>query len=98
MKRLDVLGFRAFTSSQELTIARDLWGEKGLEINLGHQKQWSFIDFHIKWDRATDHAGFRVEIELFGFYFYFQVYDGRHWNYEQNRWMTPGEEEAEGEL
>ena len=90
-----MLGFRAFTSKHELTVARDLWGEKGLEINLGRHDQWNWIDFTLRVDRACDHAGLHFELELVGFYLYFQIYDGRHWNYKAKRYYLDGEEAAE---
>jgi hypothetical protein len=45
------------------------------------------------WGR--DHAGVRLEFTLLGYTMILQVYDIRHWNYEENRWMTDAETEEE---
>jgi hypothetical protein len=50
------------------------------------------LNIEINW-RGRDHAGPRFEIILFGLFFGIQMYDSRHWNYEQNRWYLPEEEQ-----
>lgn len=45
--------------------------------------------------RGEDHAGPRLDIELFGVTLFMQLYDSRHWNYDAGRWYEPGEEAAE---
>ena len=42
--------------------------------------------------RCEDHAGFRFELTLFGITMMFEIYDNRHWNYDEDRWYNPGEE------
>jgi len=59
---------------------------KTLELQSGFWQHWSYFDITLKWNRRTDHAGFIFDIQLFGFYFIFQVYDNRHFDYEFNCW------------
>jgi hypothetical protein len=35
----------------------------------------------------SDHAGLRVEIGLLGYDVEFQIYDVRHWDYEQKEYV-----------
>ena len=53
---------------------------KTLELQSGTWQEWSYFHFSIKWNRHTDHAGFDFDIEIFGLYFIFTVYDNRHWD------------------
>ena len=46
------------------------------------------ITIHIGWKRKEDHAGVDCNLDFFGLMIHNQVYDTRHWNYAQNRWMT----------
>ena len=41
-----------------------------------------------------DHAGFDLTIGLLGHTIHFQVYDNRHWNYKEDRWMFYTEEKG----
>jgi len=44
--------------------------------------------FNIELSSKRDHAGFRFEVELFRFiYFHLWIYDNRHWDYENDRWV-----------
>lgn len=43
--------------------------------------------------RCEDHAGFRFKLTLFSITMMFEIYDNRHWNYDEDRWYNPGEEE-----
>lgn len=86
---------RFYKHPEEITIAQSLPGFWGMEMNLGFQKQWHWIDFRFKLDRKTDHAGFHFELELFGYYFYLNIQDSRHWNYKEDRWYYSGEESNE---
>ena len=62
---------------------------KTLELQSGIWKYWSYFDFRISADRHTDHAGFYFDIQIFGLYFIFQIYDNRHWNFEKDEWQKP---------
>jgi len=65
---------------------KQLSKHKTLELQSGTWQEWSYFDFSKRWNRHTDHAGFNLNIEIFGLYFIFQIYDNRHWNYEYNCW------------
>lgn len=41
-----------------------------------------------------DHAGLNLELGLLGYEIHFNIYDNRHWNHEENRWMIYTEEEG----
>jgi hypothetical protein len=59
---------------------------KTLELQSGIWKKWNYFDLSIKLNRHTDHVGVMFNIETFGLYFIFQVYDHRHWDWENNCW------------
>lgn len=59
---------------------------KVLELQSGIWQEYNYFDFVLKWNKNIDHAGFVFSVELFGFYFIFQIYDKRHWNYDYNCW------------
>jgi len=57
------------------------------EIQLDRWNDWtSYFDFHLSFTRKTDHAGFRFGFDIIGFSFNLEIYDSRHWNYENNKW------------
>lgn len=69
----------------------DISKYKGCEINLSFDLSTSF-NISAYYTTECDHAGFRTEVNLFGTELEINIYDGRHWNYEANRWYEPGEE------
>ena len=52
--------------------------------------------FRIEFEVTTqqDHAGCNLEFGLLGYGASFTMYDNRHWNHEENRWMFYTEEEG----
>lgn len=54
------------------------------------------IGLDLRW-YGSDHQGPELDINLLGFMFNVKVYDSRHWNYEENRWMTREEADREEE-
>ena len=50
------------------------------------------LDIDILW-RGRDHAGPRLQVTLLGMSIIVSCYDGRHWNYDENRWYRPGDED-----
>jgi len=48
------------------------------------------VDFRIT--SREDHAGITLELGLVGHRIAFQIYDNRHWNYDEQRWYNYGEE------
>ena len=53
-----------------------------IEANILKNKPESFFSFKTTWTIRGDHAGFKVNLEIFKFYFNFEIYDQRHWDYE----------------
>lgn len=43
------------------------------------------------WTVKEDHAGVNLELGLLGYEIHATVYDSRHWNAEENRWMIYNE-------
>jgi hypothetical protein len=42
---------------------------------------------YFKWTRNADHAGVQISVTLFCFEFSFEIYDIRHWDYDNGTWM-----------
>ena len=49
-------------------------------------KRSSIIGFTFDFTMRQDHAGFSLEIELFGWSIEYRFYDNRHWDYENGCW------------
>ena len=63
-------------------------------IELECYKDGHILSFMLGWNIRCDHAGFDIELGLFGYNVHFNFYDNRHWNYEEGRWMFYTEEEG----
>lgn len=50
------------------------------------------VRFSVSW-RGEDHAGIRASIGLLRLSASFNLYDNRHWNYDENRWNKYGEDD-----
>lgn len=46
----------------------------------------TIIEFELELSHRRDHAGFRIGFGFFSFNITFQIYDTRHWDYENGRW------------
>ncbi len=67
---------------------KHLFGNKYLEIQLSHWGQISDI-FSVTLNTAItgeDHAGIRFHLDILGYGFIFNIYDNRHWDYENHTW------------
>ncbi len=53
------------------------------------------LAFNMTLTTKCDHAGFNLDIDIFGLELEIKIYDGRHWNAKANRYYLPGEEQAE---
>jgi len=51
------------------------------------------VDFSFNLTFKTDHAGLHIFVGILGFYFNFDLHDTRHWNFKENRWYLPSEED-----
>ena len=67
--------------------------KKAIEFECGIHKEWSWFCCDLKITRHCDHAGLFFNIEVLGAWLSFNFYDSRHWNYDQNRYYIPGEDE-----
>lgn len=57
-------------------------------------KTSDILGFEFRFTTRQDHAGLFVSLALFGYDIIFNIYDNRHWNYEENRWMFYTENEG----
>lgn len=54
-----------------------------------HSEEWyNWIYLGGSLSRKRDHAGFEINIDLYRFSFHFIIYDHRHWNYDEDRWVN----------
>lgn len=68
---------------------------KYFEFQLDKMREYSYFDFHAKWTRNTHHAGPSIYLEIFGLFLALDIYDNRHWNYEDGHWEDCDTEESE---
>jgi len=61
-------------------------------IELECYKDGHVLSFMLAWSIRCDHAGVDIELGLFGYNIHFNLYDNRHWNHEEGRWMVYTEE------
>ena len=58
-------------------------------LQIGRDKNSnSIFEFLLAITRRRDHAGFEFSLNLRKFYFYFQIYDNRHWCNKCNDWKN----------
>ena len=56
------------------------------EVQVSHYaREWLAIELDLGWF-GKDHAGPRVELNLFGYTITAQIYDHRHWDDYRNSW------------
>ena len=46
------------------------------------------LNSNFNWTTRCDHAGVRLELGSFGYALIFHFYDNRHWDYENNCWVS----------
>lgn len=63
-----------------------LYSYKYFEVEFCSHKEWNYFDLDISWTRKQDHAGLKLDFELLGLNLVIQVYDSRHWDYENDEW------------
>ena len=69
---------------------------KYLEFDTGHFKpRSSYFDFIFRWTKNTHHAGIKFHFEIFSYFFSIDIYDNRHWNYEEEKWEDCDTEEMQ---
>lgn len=55
----------------------------------------SLLSVNFSWTIRQSHAGLDIELGLLGYCVHFNLYDNRHWNYEEGRWVQYSEELGE---
>lgn len=66
-------------------------------IELEVLKDSTILAASFNFTTRQDHAGLTVEVGLLGYSFLFQLYDTRHWNSKEGRWMRYSDELGEEE-
>jgi len=56
---------------------------KSWELQIANMADTIF-NLTISWTHKCDHAGFRFNLEIYKFMFEFNLYDNRHWDYDNN--------------
>lgn len=51
-------------------------------------KNDNLFRFEFSFTIREDHAGPNLELGLLGYEIHFTIYDNRHWDYEQGRWVV----------
>jgi len=57
-------------------------------------KSDDIVAFDLRTTTQTDHAGIDLWVGLLGYSINAQLYDNRHWNFKENRWMVYTEDEG----
>jgi hypothetical protein len=81
-----------------LYLVGNLWGHKSFEVGLQHVRHLRPKDdsargfsFNLRFTTRGDHAGLIFNLCAFGLMFEASLYDKRHWNWIEDRFMLPGE-------
>ncbi len=64
-------------------------------LELEFYKDSSILSFNFSWTIRQSHAGLDIELSLLGYCVHANLYDNRHWNYKEGRWMIYTEELGE---
>lgn len=64
-------------------------------IELEVIKDVTLISFQFNWTIRQSHAGLELEAGLFGYCIQFNLYDSRHWDYDNNCYELYQEEKVE---
>ena len=46
-----------------------------------------YFNLSLSLSRKTDHAGLNLELEFFGYIILLDIYDSRHWDSSQEKWI-----------
>ena len=58
-------------------------------------KPENLFNFKVKWSIRGDHCGLELSIEIYKCYTNFLIYDHRHWNWKEDRFLKTGEVEVD---
>lgn len=85
-----------FISLQEYT--KNISKNKAYEFQTSYyNRYWFAATIDLQW-YGEDHAGPELELCILGYTFRCKLYDKRHWNYDEGRWMTEEEQAFEFSL
>lgn len=84
-----------FTKERQFNFFGEIGKYSAWEFEGGKFEHWSWFEFIVRWTRKCDHPGPEIYIEILGYWLNFYIYDGRHWNYDKDRFYLPGEEMEE---
>jgi len=58
------------------------------EIQLNwNETHWQYFNFHISWTRKNSHGGLKFNLQIYKLYFNIDIYDHRHWDYDNDCWQ-----------
>lgn len=60
---------------------------KSLEVQLSKAGN-GLVGLSFRWDTRCDHAGLMIDLNLFRHFFIINLYDNRHWNHDENRYVN----------
>ncbi len=64
---------------------------KFFTVQLSWSNYWDLIDVTFDLDfKGQDHAGLRIDLKVLGLFFVFNIYDHRHWDYDNDCWEEHG--------
>lgn len=74
----------------------NLTTHKNFEIQVSRHQPDTILEIglDLRW-KGLDHAGPELDINVLGFKLIMRIYDGRHWNYDDHRWYTQEETQAQ---
>jgi hypothetical protein len=85
--------FTAQKNPKQCSLSFGITENKQLAISaIANYTTRTVFHFDITFTRKTDHAGIRLNLDLFGFAIELELYDCRHWNYQKNRWTTDSDQ------
>jgi hypothetical protein len=83
-------------SQQFKNLWSKMWGVNSHKyIELEVYRDSSLLSINFSWTIRQSHAGLDIELGLLGYCVHFNLYDNRHWNYTEGRWMRYSEELGE---
>lgn len=59
-----------------------------IQIDKFDTDPWQWFCFNCEWERKGDHCGFEISIDIWNFIFRVCIRDTRHWNDDEDRFMT----------
>ena len=81
--------FKNTNTKHYVEFSKKLSTNKAFEFQVSKFAPTDLINFCINLTfYGEDHAGFKFDIEVFGYFLSVQIYDTRHWDYENHKWET----------